>query len=230
MRRSRVRFPEAAPIKTAGHGATARRGHWHHRSNDRKMSPKCPRSCLRPATSSHQEGAHKDPSSSSRWRGQAPAERPWGPRHKPTKSMLPCGEDRERGASALLLPPVPRASPLIASNWILGADRPLVPGTSTRRPADPPPTDQRSAPGPARAAPSGPPVGLETIHVQLSEWLPISSTSAGHTIPTVHRGRPGPGQTRSHRPGLIDTRENFQSLLKGARSARAGPRRRRALT
>src|SRR4029450_986834 len=43
MRRSRFRFPEAALTKTAAWSATARCQHPRHRSNVRKVSPKCPR-------------------------------------------------------------------------------------------------------------------------------------------------------------------------------------------
>jgi hypothetical protein len=42
MRRSRFRFPEAALTKTAAKSTTARCRHPRHRSNVRKMSPKCP--------------------------------------------------------------------------------------------------------------------------------------------------------------------------------------------
>jgi len=75
------------------------------------MPPWCPRSAGRPATSWHPTSAHRDPSSSRRWRAPAPAAPPSGPRQRPATAKPRCGADRERAHPAHGLPPLAARQP-----------------------------------------------------------------------------------------------------------------------
>jgi hypothetical protein len=116
MRRSGVRFPEAAPGVIPSQRCLSAKASSSSYGPSSGMPPWCPRVAGPRPTNCGRSCARTGPSSWQLWRARVLAGPPWGQRQRPATPRPPCGADRERAArvaqSSPSLTPADRSLPV----------------------------------------------------------------------------------------------------------------------